>query len=213
MRAVLSGLILVALLMLASPLRADDRTTATSSGLKTAIFAGGCFWSMEHAFKGLDGVHNLSVGYTGGKTTNPTYIEVSRGGTGHREALQITYDPEKISYERLLDIYWRNTDPFNGKGQFCDTGDNYRPAVFARNDEQKKSAEASKAALEKRFGKPVATEILPAQMFYAAEEYHQNYAEEHEFMYGMYRDSCGQDRTLRKIWGNEAGGGIDRKAK
>lgn len=186
---------------------------APKAAYKSALFAGGSFWTLEEAFKGLDGIHNLIVGYSGGTMPRPTYVDVSRGGTGHRETVQITYDPAKLSYERLLNIYWRNVDPFDRDGQFCDEGDIYRTAIFVRGDDQKKEAEESKAALEKRFGKKIETEILPASIFYPAEEYHQDYADEHKFQYVLYHDTCGQEKGLQKIWGREAGGSAYRKAQ
>lgn len=187
--------------------------TTQSPEMKSALFAGGSFWVLEQAFKNIPGIHNSVVGYSGGKTPRPNYVDVSHGGTGHRETLQVTYDPSKISYERLLAIYWRNIDPFDTDGQFCDTGEIYRTAIYVRGDEQKKAAEESKEKLEKRFGKKIATEILPASIFYPAEEYHQDYADEHEFQYSLYHDTCGQEKGLKQIWGQEAGGNAYRKAQ
>jgi peptide-methionine (S)-S-oxide reductase len=187
---------------------AENKASVSTNDLKSAIFAGGSFWSLEKAFEGVAGIHGVTAGYSGGKTVHPTYIQVSEGHTGHRQAIQIVYDPAKVSYERLLNIYWRNTDPFNGGGQFCDRGDEYKPAIFVRGDDQKAAAQKSKAEMEKRFGKTVATEILPASAFFLAEDYHQNYADEHSLTYELYRQGCGQDNQLMEIWGAEAGGGV-----
>ena len=174
----------------------------------TATFAGGCFWCMESPFDKRDGVLSVTVGYTGGQKKNPTYEEVSAGGTGHAEAVQIVYDPAKISYERLLGIFWRNVDPLTRDAQFCDHGNQYRSAIFSHDEQQKKLAEASKKALEesKRFPSPIVTEIVPALEFYPAEEYHQHYYKKNPLRYKYYRHSCGRDRRLQQLWGKEAGG-------
>ena len=171
-----------------------------------AIFAGGCFWCMEHALDDLNGVISTTVGYTGGKTINPTYDEVSAGGTGHAEAVLVVYDPQKISYAQLLQIFWHNIDPTVKDQQFCDYGNQYRSAIFYQNDAQKKSAEASKQALlaTKRF-KNIYTEIVPAAPFYTAEEYHQRYHKKNPIRYKFYRTSCGRDSRLREIWKEVAG--------
>jgi len=177
------------------------------AGLQTATFAGGCFWCMVHPFEVIDGVISTISGYTGGSVANPTYEQVSAGGTGHQESVEVVFDPKKVSYQTLLDIYWRNIDPFDDKGQFCDKGNQYRSAIFVANDEQKASAEASKRKLEERFGRPIATDILAAGPFYHAEEYHQDYYKKNPLHYRFYRLSCGRDARLRQVWGDEAGGG------
>ena len=180
--------------------------------LQTATFAGGCFWCMVHPFEVIDGVISTISGYTGGSVANPTYEQVSAGGTGHRESVEVLFDPKKVSYETLLDIYWRNIDPFDDKGQFCDKGNQYRSAIFVANDEQKASADASKRKLEERFGRAVATDILPVSPFYGAEEYHQDYYKKNPLHYRFYRFSCGRDARLKEVWGDAAGGGKgDRK--
>jgi peptide-methionine (S)-S-oxide reductase len=186
-------------------------TGAQSTGderLATATFAGGCFWCMEPPFDALDGVVSTTSGYIGGHTENPTYLEVSSGKTGHTEAVQIVYDPEKISYERLLDVFWVNIDPTDADGQFCDRGSQYRPGIFYHDDAQRTSAEQSKAALaaSKPFEQPLAIEIQAATIFYAAEEYHQNYYQKNPFRYKFYRAGCGRDRRLQELWGERAGG-------
>jgi len=176
------------------------------AGLATATFAGGCFWCMEAPFDKLDGVVSTTSGYTGGHVENPSYEAVSGGRTGHTEAIQIAYDPSKVSYEELLRVYWRNVDPLDPAGQFCDKGSQYRSAIFYQNDEQKSLAEASKAALEQsgRFKRPIATQILPAGPFYPAEDYHQDYYQKNPIRYKFYRHGCGRDRRLEALWGAEA---------
>jgi peptide-methionine (S)-S-oxide reductase len=176
------------------------------AGLKTAIFAGGCFWCMEKPFDQREGVTGVVSGYAGGQTKNPTYESTSAGDTGHREVIQVTYDPDKISYQSLLDIFWRNIDPFDAGGQQYDRGEQYTTAVFVGDDEERRIAENSKAALEKRFGQAIATKILPAADFYSAEAYHQGYYKTNEARYCAYREGSGRDQHLKKIWGEDAGG-------
>jgi peptide-methionine (S)-S-oxide reductase len=166
-----------------------------------AIFAGGCFWCEEEVYDHEPGVISAVSGFTGGHTQNPTYEEVSAGGTGHLESVQVTFDPSKVSYEKLLDLFWRNIDPFDAQGQFCDKGDSYHAAIFYSSPEQKKAAEASKKAVEAKLGKPVVTKILPAGTFYPAEDYHQRYAEKNPIRYKFYRYSCGRDKRLKEVWG------------
>ncbi|MBI2821304.1 MAG: peptide-methionine (S)-S-oxide reductase MsrA [Acidobacteria bacterium] len=177
------------------------------SKLARATFAGGCFWCMEHPFDELEGVVSTTSGYTGGRVVNPTYEHVSSGGTGHAEAVQILYDPEKISYEKLLDTFWHNIDPTDLGGQFCDRGSQYRSAIFYHDETQKQQAETSKKDLETsgRLKKPVVTEIVPAKDFYTAEDYHQNYYRENPLRYKVYRYGCGRDRRLKELWGTAAG--------
>lgn len=169
-----------------------------------ATFAGGCFWCMEGPFDELDGVLSTTSGYTGGETDNPTYEQVSAGGTGHTEAVQVVYDPQAISYRELLDVYWRNTDPTTPDAQFCDHGDQYRPAIFYANDEQRQAAEASKKAIErtKTFSASIVTEITPATTFYPAEEYHQDFYTKNPIRYKIYRWNCGRDSRLKELWGS-----------
>jgi peptide-methionine (S)-S-oxide reductase len=168
-----------------------------------AIFAGGCFWCLEKPFDHVDGVFETVSGYTGGHVENPSYEQVCRGGTGHFEAMRVTYDPARTGFAQLLDILWRNIDPFDDAGQFCDKGPQYRSAVFYGTEEEKRIAEESKAAVEARFGRKVATEILPKAKFWPAEEYHQDYYRKHPERYGMYRQGCGRDRKLSELWGRE----------
>ena len=170
---------------------------------KTAVFAGGCFWCMEPPFAGLDGVISVLPGYTGGDTPNPTYAQVCGGGTGHYEAVQIEYDPERISYARLIDVFFRQIDPEDAGGQFADRGTQYRTAIFYADAEQRESAIAALRALEKsgRFPKGIKTRILPAGEFYAAEEYHCRYFEKNPALYNRYKEGSGRAAYLRRKWG------------
>jgi peptide-methionine (S)-S-oxide reductase len=179
-----------------------------SEGAKTAtaIFAGGCFWCMEPPFDKIEGVVSTTSGYTGGSKPDPTYQEVSAGKTGHTEALKVVYDPAKVSYERLLEVFWRNHDPLSADGQFCDKGSQYRAGIFFGNEEEKKLAEASNAVVAARFKQPIVTEIVPASTFYPAEDYHQDYYIKNPIRYKYYSTSCGRYRRLKELWGDEAGG-------
>jgi len=194
--------------ILALPLTLLAAGTVKAAGkLEKADFAGGCFWCMEHPFDALPGVVSVTSGYTGGWQKNPTYKEVSAGGTGHAEAVQVVFDPAKIKYGTLLEVYWHNVDPTAKDRQFCDTGHQYRSAIFYHTEEQHREALQSKAALEKAkpFKEPVVTEIVPAGEFYPAEEYHQHYYKKNPFRYEFYRKGCGRDRRLKELWGNAAG--------
>ena len=171
-----------------------------------AVFAGGCFWCMEGPFDKLDGVLSTTSGYVGGKTRNPTYEQVSSGSTGHAEAVEVEYDPSKVSYEKLLDVFWVNVDPTVKDRQFCDVGTQYRSGIFYLNDEQRRLAEASRARLEKSrpFKQPILTEITAAGDFWPAEEYHQDYYKKNPVRYHFYRSGCGRDARLRELWGRSA---------
>jgi len=173
----------------------------------TAIFAGGCFWCMEPPFDKLEGVISTISGYSGGHTENPTYKQVSSETTGHYEVLKVTYDPNKVDYETLLNVFWHNVDPLDPSGQFCDKGESYRTAIFYNSDEQKKLAESSKQKLvdEKIFQQEVVTEILEAKKFYPAEDYHQDYYQKNPLRYKYYRFSCGRDERLEELWKESAG--------
>ena len=173
----------------------------TTAPLDTATFAGGCFWSMERAFDQVAGVVAVTVGYTGGTMPHPSYEQVSTGQTGHLESVQVVYDPRRIAYERLVDAFWHDIDPTQADGQFCDHGPEYHTAIFYRDSTEYRVAAASRRALERRFGKPIVTEIVPATAFYPAEQYHQHYYRKNPVRYGMYRVACGRDRRLREIWG------------
>jgi peptide-methionine (S)-S-oxide reductase len=176
--------------------------------LATATFAGGCFWCMEPPFDELIGVVSTTSGYTGGHQRNPTYEEVSAGGTGHAEAVQVIYDSTQISYDQLLQVFWRNIDPLARNRQFCDAGSQYRSAIFYHHTEQRRLTEASKQKLEqiKKFDQPIATEIVPASTFYNAEEYHQDFYKKNKLHYKAYRAGCGRDRRLKELWGEEPSG-------
>jgi peptide-methionine (S)-S-oxide reductase len=175
--------------------------------LEKATFAGGCFWCMEHPFDQLHGVVAVTSGYAGGQKRNPTYEEVSAGGTGHAESVQILYDPSMISYEKLLAVYWHNIDPTVKDRQFCDSGRQYRSAIFYHSEEQRRIALKSKDALQmnRPFQGQVVTEITPATEFYPAEEYHQHYYKKNPIRYRFYRSSCGRDNRLKELWGDQAG--------
>ncbi len=192
--------VVVALLTLLALAPAHAQTRAV------AIFAGGCFWCVEAAFDKVDGVLATTSGYTGGAKVAPTYEQVSTGRTGHYEALQVEYDPARVSYGRLLDVFWRNIDPLDAGGQFCDKGPHYRAAIFVADGSQRALAEASKAALDKsgRLQGRIVTEILPAAVFYPAEAYHQDYYRKNPAAYAFYRWSCGRDRRLERLWGTSS---------
>ena len=185
-----------------------ENTTQSPKTVK-AIFAGGCFWCMEPPFDKLDGVIATTSGYTGGHTKNPSYEQVSSETTGHYEAVELTYDPRKINYATLLNVFWHNVDPLDPKGQFCDKGDSYRTAIFYLNDEQKKLAEDSKHQLMDSgyFKNEVVTVIDAAQTFYPAEDYHQDYYQKNPVRYKYYRFACKRDQRLKDLWGESAGVG------
>ena len=172
----------------------------SSTDYKKVYFAGGCFWCMEEAYDEFDGVINSISGYSGGELKNPKYEDVVYKDTGHVEAVEITYDPNKITYERLLDIFWLNIDPFDAEGQFCDKGKSYRSVIFYENEEQKKIIEKSFKDLEKKFNKKIVTLVWKFDAFYMAENYHQDYYEKNFIRYLMYKKSCAREETLRKIW-------------
>jgi peptide-methionine (S)-S-oxide reductase len=193
----------LALAVLASGLVAGAAQGETA----TATFAGGCFWCMEPPFEALVGVVSVTAGYTGGHVPNPTYEQVSAGGTGHAESVQIVYDPSQVSYETLLDVFWHNVDPLAKDRQFCDVGHQYRTAIFVHGPEQRKLAEASRDALRASGplqGRVIATEIVDAGPFYPAEEYHQDYYKKNPLRYRFYRATCRRDARLKEIWGDRA---------
>jgi peptide-methionine (S)-S-oxide reductase len=175
--------------------------TGSAAATAKATFAGGCFWCMEPPYDKLDGVISTISGYAGGKTKNPTYEEVSRGTTGHTEVVQVTYDPKKITYEKLLEVFWRNIDPLTPNRQFCDIGSQYRSAIFYHDENQKRLAEESKKTLSKRFKEPIVTEIVAYTEFYPAEDYHQDYYIKNPLRYKYYRYNCGRDQRLEALWG------------
>jgi methionine-S-sulfoxide reductase len=182
---------------------AGAQSTAPSSGGKTetAIFAAGCFWCVEEAFEKVPGVVSVVSGYTGGKVANPSYEQVTTGRTGHYESVKVIFDPGKVSYQQLVDWFWRNVDPHDADGQFCDKGPHYRGAIFYMGDAQKKIAEDSKKALAGGFKQPVVTEILPAGPFYDAENYHQDYYKKNPNRYQFYKYGCQRVQRLEQVWG------------
>lgn len=195
---------------LASPLGASEPAPTEKPGRATAsaVFAGGCFWCMEKPFDVLPGVLATTAGYTGGTLPNPSYEHVASGNTQHIESVRIEYDPSVVSYATLVEVFWRNVDPLDARGQFCDKGHQYTSAIFYGSAEEKKTAEASKRALEEsgHLPGPIATRIVPASEFYDAEEYHQDYYQKNPIRYRFYRHGCGRDARLQQLWGEEAGG-------
>jgi peptide-methionine (S)-S-oxide reductase len=185
---------------------AADVTPEAKGGTALATFAGGCFWCMEPPFDALEGVHSTTSGYIGGRVVEPSYEQVSSGGTGHIEAVQVVYDPALVDYETLLDVFWRNVDPTDAGGQFCDRGEQYGTAIFVHTPEQRMVAEASRRSLieSHRLGAPIVTPIRFATEFYVAEDYHQNYYETHPVRYKFYRRGCGRDGVLERLWGGSA---------
>ena len=189
--------------ILAASEEAEEKKANEPAGTETATFAGGCFWCMEPPFDELKGVISTTSGYTGGQGKNPTYEEVSAGGTGHAETVQIVYDPKAVTYSQLLDVFWRNIDPLTPDRQFCDAGSQYRSAIFYHDEEQKQLAKESRKALERsgRFNTPVVTEIVPKSTFYPAESYHQDYYRKNPVRYKIYRYGCRRDQRLKELWG------------
>jgi len=171
-----------------------------AQGQAVATFASGCFWCTEADFDKVPGVLSTTSGYTGGQVANPTYEMVSSGGTGHAEAVRVVFDPSVVSYERLLDTYWHNVDPFVATRQFCDVGSQYRPVIFVHNEAQRAAAEASKTRMGELFGAPILVAVVPAGEFYPAEAYHQDYHQQNSAQYRFYRFGCGRDRRLQEIW-------------
>jgi peptide-methionine (S)-S-oxide reductase len=198
------AILILGLIGTAAVLAQPAKLPAVPPGAAIATFAGGCFWCMEAPFDKLDGVLATTSGYTGGTKANPTYEEVSSGDTGHAEAVQVLFDPKKVSYEKLLDVFWHNVDPTVKDRQFCDVGTQYRSAIFYQNAEQRAAAEASKAAIEKSktFKEAIVTPIVMATQFWPAEEYHQDYYVKNPIRYNYYRTGCGRDARLKQLWGS-----------
>ena len=195
MTRLLAGLALVAAVFGAAIAQTAPKT-------ETAIFAGGCFWCTEADFDKVPGVVSTTSGFIGGKVANPSYQQVTTGTTGHTEAVEIVFDPAKVTYQQLLDIFWRNHDPLAKDRQFCDRGDMYRPGIFFQGDEQRRLAEASKQMVQQRFApRMVHTEITKAGPFYKAEDYHQDFHEKNPVRYKLYRFNCGRDQRLEELWG------------
>lgn len=191
---------------------------AAQADQKTAVVAGGCFWCVEKDFESVPGVTSVVSGFAGGKTANPTYKQVTAGGTGHYEAVQITYDDSKVSYADLMTLFFRSVDPTDAGGQFCDRGDSYRTAIFVSGPAERAAAKAASAEAEQQLGTPIATKILPAGPFYAAEDYHQDYYKSSDIIitrfgprtkasaYKLYREACGRDARVQQLWGSAATG-------
>jgi peptide-methionine (S)-S-oxide reductase len=184
---------------------AGAQTPAPQSERAVATFAGGCFWCVESDFDHVKGVISTTSGYTGGHVKNPTYHQVSAGGTGHAESVEIIYDPGQVTYAQLLTYFWHHVDPTVKDRQFCDVGHQYRTAIFVHNDEQRKLAEASKKKVEAELKKPIYTEIVAAGPFYKAEGYHQDYYKKNPVQYRFYRWNCGRDQRIKQIWGAHKG--------
>jgi peptide-methionine (S)-S-oxide reductase len=207
MRSLVTGLAAAIALASAGALaQQDGPTMQPKTGQAVATFAGGCFWCMEPPYDKLEGVLSTTSGYTGGTKVDPTYQEVSAGGTGHAEAVQVTYDPSQVSYQELLEVFWRNVDPLDPGGQFCDRGDSYRTGIFVHDEEQRRLAEESKRKLaeSERFAQPIVTEIVDTGDFYPAEDYHQDYYRKNPVRYKFYRWNCGRDQRLTDLWGEQA---------
>lgn len=213
----ITAFILMIFMALALPFAAASaQEEAAPTRPRMIILAGGCFWCMEPPFKGVDGVLRVQTGYAGGGTHNPTYKQVSQGITGHLEVVQVTYDPSRVTLNTLLNIYWRNIDPFDTLGQFCDKGDQYKSAIFVDSPEERSIAERSRNALRDHFRQPIATEIRDGKTtsFYPAEPEHQNYAARNPIRYKFYRMNCKRDKRLKEVWGDEAGGyGFGKRAE
>ena len=203
MKPFLLPILFLAPLLVAARPSEGAQTAPAGKPLAKATFAGGCFWCMEHPFDELAGVVSVTSGYTGGQKPNPTYKEVSAGGTGHAEAVQVVYDPAVVSYRKLLDVFWRNIDPTVTDRQFCDVGAQYRSAVFYHDEEQRRLVDESLRELEtkKPFKEKIVTQVAPASEFWPAEEYHQHYYKKNPLRYQFYRAGCGRDARLKQLWG------------
>src|SRR5262245_29806863 len=207
MRAIVTALFLVALAATPAGAAAGSSTAPQAAKKDVALFAGGCFWCVETAFENQPGVLDVVSGYSGGTKVNPKYEEVGGGGTGHAESVEVTFDPSKTSYAKLLDLFWHNIDPTQANGQFCDHGNQYRSAIFWRTPAQRDAALASKKGIEASGvlrGRPIVTQIVKAGPFYLAEEYHQDFWKKDPDRYFSYREGCGRDARLRQVWGDLA---------
>jgi peptide-methionine (S)-S-oxide reductase len=200
------GPLVAAAFAAAAPL-AQAQSAAPAPAVAKATFAGGCFWCVEADFDKIEGVLLTTSGYIGGRLANPTYEQVSAGGSGHAEAVEVVFDPRKVSYAQLVEYFWQTVDPTAKDRQFCDIGSQYRTGIFVHDEAQRRVAEASKSALErtKPFKAPIVTEIAPATTFYPAEEYHQDYYRKNPIRYKFYRTNCGRDARLKQLWGEQAG--------
>jgi peptide-methionine (S)-S-oxide reductase len=201
----MSRVLLSLVLALMVACTAVAQSTNQPANRAVATFAGGCFWCTEADFDKMPGVISTTSGYTGGRVANPSYTQVSAGGTGHAEAVEVVYDPHKVSYDELLSYYWHHVDPTVKNRQFCDVGEQYRTAIFVHDDEQRKLAEASKKKVEAALKQPIYTEIVPAGPFYKAEDYHQDFYQKNPTKYKFYRWNCGRDQRLEQLWGAHKG--------
>lgn len=204
--ALTAGVLATGLAFFSSAGAEDRRFDDPPARVATAVFAGGCFWCVEADFDKVDGVIETISGYTGGHVDNPTYKQVTRGGTGHYEAVKVTYDPSKVSYDDLAAYFVRHIDPTDAKGQFCDTGDSYRSAIFVSGQGERTDAEMTLASAEQELGQPVVTEILPEATFWPAEDYHQDYYIRSAVKYDFYRSACGRDARVKALWGSAGKG-------
>jgi peptide-methionine (S)-S-oxide reductase len=202
-QAALSMLIIMAFLLIGAWNLQSTNKAAAEATIGKAYFAGGCFWCMEEAFEKVEGVLSATSGYMGGTVANPSYEDVSSGRTGHAESVEVVYDPAKVSYQKLLEAFWRNVDPITANAQFCDHGSQYRSAIFYQTDEEKRASDTSKQAIEqsKRFTEPIVTQIVMASHFYSAEEYHQDFYKKNPVRYKFYKYSCGRAQRLEELWG------------
>jgi peptide-methionine (S)-S-oxide reductase len=200
-RIMMCGILCLSMVVAGVPVSGGQ--AADPSALAKAFFAGGCFWCMEEVFEKVPGVTAVSSGYMGGRVENPSYEQVSAGGTGHAEAVEVSYDPQKVSYAKLLEAFWRNVDPLTANAQFCDHGNPYRAVIFYQNEEQQRLAEESKRTLEqsKRFAQPIVTELVMASQFYPAEDYHQDFYKKNPIRYKFYKYNCGRAQRLEELWG------------
>ncbi len=209
-KIVLAGVSIVAAVVILSTgnMPSSQAQSEIPDDAKVAIFAGGCFWCVEKDFDHVPGVLETLSGYTGGHLDNPTYKDVVRETTGHREAVKVTYDPSKVTYDQLLDVFWHSVDPTDPGGQFCDRGESYTTAIYTLDDDQQMAAEASSKKAMEALGQQIATVIMPASMFYPAEDYHQDFYQKNPVRYRVYRLGCRRDARIEALWGDEAHRGI-----
>ncbi len=202
-RQITRSVITVAILLIGAWSMQSTSQAAADATLGKAYFAGGCFWCMEEVFEKVEGVLSATSGYMGGAVSNPTYEEVSAGRTGHTESVEVVYDPAKVSYQKLLDAFWRNVDPITPNAQFCDHGSQYRSAIFFQTEAEKRASDSSKQVIEqsRRFKEPIVTQIAMAPQFYHAEEYHQDFYKKNPIRYKLYKYNCGRAQRLEELWG------------
>ena len=203
MRRQITWVLTVAVLLIGAWNVQSTSLAAADATSGKAYFAGGCFWCMEEVFEKVEGVLSATSGYMGGTVSNPTYEEVSAGRTGHTESVEVVYDPAKVSYQKLLDAFWRNVDPITPNAQFCDQGNQYRSAIFFQTEDEKRASDSSKQVIEqsRRFKEPIVTQIVMAPQFYPAEEYHQDFYKKNPIRYKLYKYNCGRAQRLEELWG------------